>query len=188
MREKENMRKRWTKQNINQHTMAIYDSGELDRNRTVKKYLTVQTGGARSRVGGRADNWSLILTRRSRGILAAKPQRVDEAKCVIISVRAEGGLMRKRETRKAMTRYAWEAVNVPAIRCLYTTWSVYGVWNTNLAAGGANDTWRTERADCKRRGQDGGGEGNDWIAPQRMWDTIKRRRCMTIEEILTDKD
>ena len=32
-----------TKQNINQHTMAIYDSGELDRNRTVKKYLTVQT-------------------------------------------------------------------------------------------------------------------------------------------------
>ncbi len=50
-----------------------------------------------------------------------------EARCVIISVRAEGGLMRKRETRKAMTRYAWEAVNVPAIRCLYTTWSVYGV-------------------------------------------------------------
>ena len=37
-----------TKQNINQHTMAIYDSGELDRNRTVKKYLTVQTEGARS--------------------------------------------------------------------------------------------------------------------------------------------
>ena len=26
--------------------------------------------------------------------------------------------MRKRETRKAMTRYAWEAVNVLAIRCL----------------------------------------------------------------------
>ena len=44
-----------TKQNINQHTMAIYDSGELDRNRTVKKYLTVQIGGARSRVGGRAN-------------------------------------------------------------------------------------------------------------------------------------
>ena len=44
-----------TKQNINQHTMAIYDSGELDRNRTVKKYLTVQIGGARSGVGGRTD-------------------------------------------------------------------------------------------------------------------------------------
>ena len=58
----------------------------------------------------------------------AMAQRDDEeAKCGIISVRAEGGLMRKRETRKAMTRYAWEAVNVPAIRCLYTTCSVYGV-------------------------------------------------------------
>jgi hypothetical protein len=37
-----------TKQNVNQHTKAIYDSGELDRNRTVKKYLTVQTEGTRS--------------------------------------------------------------------------------------------------------------------------------------------
>ena len=32
-----------TKQNVNQHISAIYGSGELDRNRTVKKYLTVQT-------------------------------------------------------------------------------------------------------------------------------------------------
>ena len=31
-----------TKQNVNQHTKSIYDSGELDKNRTVKKYLTVQ--------------------------------------------------------------------------------------------------------------------------------------------------
>ena len=37
-----------TKQTINQHVKALYDSGELDRNRTVKKYLTVQTEGARS--------------------------------------------------------------------------------------------------------------------------------------------
>ena len=28
-----------------QHTMGIYGSGELGRSRTVKKYLTVQTGG-----------------------------------------------------------------------------------------------------------------------------------------------
>ena len=32
-----------TKQNVNQHIAAIYVSGELEKNRTVKKYLTVQT-------------------------------------------------------------------------------------------------------------------------------------------------
>lgn len=37
-----------TKQNVNQHILAIYGSGELDRNRTVKKYLTVQTEGTRT--------------------------------------------------------------------------------------------------------------------------------------------
>ena len=49
-----------TKQNINQHTMAIYDSGELDRNRTVKKYLTVQTEGARS-IGRHIDHYNLDM-------------------------------------------------------------------------------------------------------------------------------
>ena len=33
------------RQNIMQHTMVIYGSGELGRSRTVKKYLTVQTEG-----------------------------------------------------------------------------------------------------------------------------------------------
>ena len=33
------------RQNIKQHTMVIYGSGELGRSRTVKKYLTVQTEG-----------------------------------------------------------------------------------------------------------------------------------------------
>ena len=65
------------KQNINQHTKAIYDSGELDRNRTVKKYLTVQAEGTRSIrrhvnhynfdmiiVSGRCGSSSRTLTRR----------------------------------------------------------------------------------------------------------------------------
>ena len=45
-----------TKQLVSHHIRQIIESGELAQNRTVKKYLTVQTGGARSRVGGRADN------------------------------------------------------------------------------------------------------------------------------------
>ena len=49
-----------TKQNINQHTMAIYGSGELDRNRTVKKYLTVQTEGTRS-IGRHVDHYNLDM-------------------------------------------------------------------------------------------------------------------------------
>ena len=49
-----------TKQNINQHTKAIYDSGELDRNRTVKKYLTVQIEGARS-IGRHVDHYNLDM-------------------------------------------------------------------------------------------------------------------------------
>ena len=47
-----------TKQNVNQHVKAIYDSGELDRNRTVKKYLTVQTEGTRS-IGRHVDHYNL---------------------------------------------------------------------------------------------------------------------------------
>jgi len=43
--------------------------------------------------------------------------------------------MRKRETRKAMTRYAWESVNVPAIRCLPAM--CRGCGNANRKAGGA---------------------------------------------------
>ena len=49
-----------TKQNVNQHTKAIYDSGELDRNRTVKKYLTVQTEGTRS-IGRHVDHYNLDM-------------------------------------------------------------------------------------------------------------------------------
>ena len=49
-----------TKQNINQHVKAIYDSGELDRNRTVKKYLTVQTEGVRS-IGRHVDHYNLDM-------------------------------------------------------------------------------------------------------------------------------
>ena len=49
-----------TKQNVNQHILAIYDSGELDRNRTVKKYLTVQTEGTRS-IGRHVDHYNLDM-------------------------------------------------------------------------------------------------------------------------------
>ena len=49
-----------TKQNVNQHIKAIYDSGELDRNRTVKKYLTVQTEGTRS-IGRHVDHYNLDM-------------------------------------------------------------------------------------------------------------------------------
>lgn len=49
-----------TKQNINQHTKSIYDSGELDKNRTVKKYLTVQTEGNRS-IGRHVDHYNLDM-------------------------------------------------------------------------------------------------------------------------------
>ena len=49
-----------TKQNINQHVKAIYDSGELDRNRTVKKYLTVQTEGTRS-IRWHVDHYNLDM-------------------------------------------------------------------------------------------------------------------------------
>lgn len=45
-----------TKQLVSHHIRQIIESGELAQNRTVKKYLTVQTEGTRSRVGGRADN------------------------------------------------------------------------------------------------------------------------------------
>ena len=48
------------KQNINQHTKTIYDSGELDRNRTVKKYLTVQTEGTRS-IRWHVDHYNLDM-------------------------------------------------------------------------------------------------------------------------------
>ena len=40
--------------------MAIYASGELDRNRTVKKYLTVQTEGTRS-IGRHVDHYNLDM-------------------------------------------------------------------------------------------------------------------------------
>lgn len=49
-----------TKQNINQHTKSIYDSGELDKKRTVKKYLTVQTEGNRS-IGRHVDHYNLDM-------------------------------------------------------------------------------------------------------------------------------
>lgn len=49
-----------TKQNVNQHILAIYGSGELDRNRTVKKYLTVQTEGDR-RISRELDHYSLQM-------------------------------------------------------------------------------------------------------------------------------
>lgn len=49
-----------TKQNVNQHILAIYDSGELDRNRTVKKYLTVQTEGTRT-IGRHVDHYNLDM-------------------------------------------------------------------------------------------------------------------------------
>ena len=49
-----------TKQNVNQHILAIYDTGELDRNRTVKKYLTVQTEGTRT-IGRHVDHYNLDM-------------------------------------------------------------------------------------------------------------------------------
>ena len=49
-----------TKQNVNQHILAIYDSGELGRNRTVKKYLTVQTEGTRT-IGRHVDHYNLDM-------------------------------------------------------------------------------------------------------------------------------
>ena len=49
-----------TKQNVNQHILAIYGSGELDRNRTVKKYLTVQTEGTRT-IGRHVDHYNLDM-------------------------------------------------------------------------------------------------------------------------------
>ena len=47
-----------TKQLVSHHIRQIIDSGELDRNRTVKKYLTVQTEGTRS-IGRHVDHYNL---------------------------------------------------------------------------------------------------------------------------------
>ena len=46
---------------------------------------------------------------------AAEKRDSDEASYVIISVRAEGADM---PTGKTKSRCSWEAVNLPAIRCL----------------------------------------------------------------------
>ncbi len=49
-----------TKQLVSHHIRQIMDSGELDRNRTVKKYLTVQTEGTRS-IGRHVDHYNLDM-------------------------------------------------------------------------------------------------------------------------------
>ena len=49
-----------TKQNIGQHVKSILESGELDRNRTVKKYLTVQTEGERF-IGRHVEHYNLDM-------------------------------------------------------------------------------------------------------------------------------
>ena len=49
-----------TKQLVSHHIRQIIDSGELDRNRTVKKYLTVQTEGTRS-IGRHVDHYNLDM-------------------------------------------------------------------------------------------------------------------------------
>lgn len=49
-----------TKQNISLHINNIFDEGELDRNRTVKKYLTVQSEGNRS-VKRKVDHYNLDM-------------------------------------------------------------------------------------------------------------------------------
>ena len=56
----------------------------------------------------------------------------DEARCDIISVRAEGADM---PTGKAKSRCAWEAVNALVIRCLHAMRR--GCGNANRKAGGA---------------------------------------------------
>ena len=49
-----------TKQLVSHHIRQVIDSGELDRNRTVKKYLTVQTEGTRS-IGRHVDHYNLDM-------------------------------------------------------------------------------------------------------------------------------
>ena len=56
---------------------------------------------------------------------------VDE-RCVIISVRAEGAYMPMGKTK---SRCAWEAVNLPASRCLHAMCPGYATGNKNLAEG-----------------------------------------------------
>ena len=63
----------------------------------------------------------------------------DEARYDIISVRAEGVDM---PTGMAKSRCAWEAVNVPAIRCLHSMCRGCGNGDRNLRTGGADDKWR----------------------------------------------
>ena len=64
----------------------------------------------------------------------AMPQRDDEeARRVIISVPAEGADM---PTGKTKSRCAWEAVELPAIRCLHAMCRGCGAGNTNLVEGG----------------------------------------------------
>ena len=57
---------------------------------------------------------------------------VDE-RCVIISGQAEGADM---PTGKTKSRCAWEAVNLPAIRCLHAMCSGYATGNKDLVEGG----------------------------------------------------
>ena len=49
-----------TKQLVCHHIRQIIDSGELEQNRTVKKYLTVQTEGTRS-IGWHVDHYNLDM-------------------------------------------------------------------------------------------------------------------------------
>ena len=57
-------------------------------------------------------------------------------------------------TGKTKSRCAWEAVNLPAIRCLHAMCFGYATGNKNLAEGGSNDKRRTERTCRKRRGRE----------------------------------
>ena len=58
----------------------------------------------------------------------------DEARCGIISARAEGVDM---PTGKTRSRCAWEAVNAPAIRGLHSMCRGCGNGDRNLRTGGA---------------------------------------------------
>lgn len=77
-----------TKQNVNQHILAIYGSGELDRNRTVKKYLTVQTEGTRT-IGRHVDHYNLDM-------IIALGYRIDSP----IAIRFRQWATRAREMRQ----------------------------------------------------------------------------------------
>ena len=60
----------------------------------------------------------------------------DEMVCVIISARAEGADM---PTGKTKSRCAWEAVNLPAVRCLHVMCFGYATGNKNLVGVGAKE-------------------------------------------------